>query len=138
CPALDAAEVDTSADAAYRRGITGSRVRFKNTDIAWGPVAKLFHWTIALLIFTQFALGWIAVTHRLSPTKIQLFVWHKSTGVLVLVLVALRLLWRAMNPSPALPFNTPPGERFAAHASHGLLYVLMIAMPLSGWIINSS
>jgi cytochrome b561 len=113
-------------------------VQLKNTDIAWGPVAKLFHWTIALLIFTQFALGWIAVTYRLSPTKIQLFVWHKSVGVLVLALVALRLIWRAMNPSPVLPLDTPPGERLAAHTSHGLLYALMIAMPLSGWIINSA
>jgi cytochrome b561 len=110
----------------------------RNTNLAWGPVAKWFHWSIALLIFTQFALGWIAVSFRLSPTKIQLFIWHKSIGILILLLVVLRLTWRFLNPSPALPADTPRGERVAARASHGLLYALMVAMPLSGWVINSA
>jgi cytochrome b561 len=110
----------------------------RNTHIAWGPIAKLFHWAIALLIFTQFALGWIAESYRLSPTKIQLFVWHKSIGILVLLLVVLRLVWRFVNPSPALPTNTPKSEALAARTSHALLYALMLAMPLSGWIINSA
>jgi cytochrome b561 len=110
----------------------------RNTDAAWGPIAKLFHWGVAALIFTQFALGWIAVTYRLSPTKIQLFIWHKSIGVLVLLLVVLRLAWRLMNPSPALPADTTKPEALAARTSHGLLYALMLAMPLSGWVINSA
>jgi len=109
-----------------------------NSDTSWGAPAKLFHWLIAALIFTQFALGWVAVSWRLSPMKLNLFVWHKSVGMLILALVLLRLLWRLANPTPALPADTPGWERTAAHVSHALLYVLMIATPLTGWIINSA
>jgi len=109
-----------------------------NTGDSWGAPAKLFHWLVAALIFTQFALGWTAAAWRLSPTKLNLFVWHKSTGMMILALVLLRLLWRLANPTPALPADTPAWERAAARASHVLLYALMIAMPLTGWIINSA
>ena len=110
----------------------------RNTESSWGAVAKFLHWSIAVLIFGQFALGWLAVTWRLSPTKLELFIWHKSFGLLVLVLVVLRILWRFANPTPALPTGTPPVERVAAHGSHLLLYTLVIALPLSGWVINSA
>lgn len=110
----------------------------KNTRHAWGLPARLLHWTMAALIFAQFALGWLAVTWRLSPTKLSLFVWHKSFGMLLLVLVLVRLGWRLANPTPALPRDTPVWERAGAHASHAFLYVLMIALPITGWIINSA
>lgn len=109
-----------------------------NTDDAWGAPAKLFHWTVALLILVQIGLGFAAALWRLSPLKLELFVWHKSTGVLILVLMLARLAWRLANRSPALPPQTPAWERFAAHASHAALYVLAIALPLSGWVINSA
>lgn len=109
-----------------------------NSDTSWGAIAKFLHWSIAALIFAQFALGWLAVGWRLSPTKLDLFVWHKSTGMLILALVIGRLLWRLANPTPALPADTPAWERAAARASHVLLYAMMFAMPLSGWIINSA
>lgn len=86
----------------------------------------------------QFILGWLAASWRLSPTKINLFVWHKSIGMLILALVVLRLLNRLAKPTPALPAGMPAWERTAARASHALLYVLMVAMPLTGWIINSA
>lgn len=109
-----------------------------NSDSAWGAPSKFFHWFVAALIFAQFALGWLAAGWRLSPAKLNLFVWHKSIGMVILALVLLRLMWRLANPSPTLPEDTPAWERFAAHMSHALLYVLMIGMPLSGWIINSA
>lgn len=110
----------------------------RNTDRSWGSAARFMHWVIALLIFTQFALGWMAVSWRLSPTKLNLYIWHKSIGILILALVVLRIAWRFFNRTPALPVGTPPFERVGAHASHGLLYVLMLVMPLSGWVINSA
>ena len=110
----------------------------RNNASSWGAPAKLFHWLIAVLIFVQFGLGWWATLLKLSPLKINLFVWHKSIGMLILVLVIARLLWRWVNPSPALPADTPAWERLAARASHALLYVLMLALPLSGWVINSA
>jgi cytochrome b561 len=93
---------------------------------------------IAALVLAQFVLGWMASSWHLSPTKLNLFVWHKSTGMLVLALALLRLLWRLGNAVPALPAGTPRWERAMAHASHALLYALLIAMPLDGWLINSA
>ena len=76
----------------------------------WSGIAKLLHWTIALLIAAQFVLGWTAESWRLSPTKLDLFVWHKSTGMLVLALVVVRLIWRATHRAPPLP-NRPQRYR---------------------------
>jgi cytochrome b561 len=70
----------------------------RNTADSWGVPAKLFHWVMAALILAQIALGVMAASWRVSPAKIELF-WHKSTGMLILALVALRLLWRLANPT---------------------------------------
>jgi cytochrome b561 len=110
----------------------------RNDVESWGPVAKLFHWGMAALIFAQIALGLTAVSWRVSPTKLDLFVWHKSIGMLILALLALRLLWRLSNRAPELPWEMPLWERAGAHASHILLYALMIALPLTGWVISSA
>jgi cytochrome b561 len=109
-----------------------------NTARAWGTLARGFHWTVAALIFAQFALGKIADEWPRSPTKVDLFVWHKSTGILILTIVVLRLAWRAATRTPDPPADSSRLERRAAAASHALLYVVMIAMPLSGWVINSA
>lgn len=105
---------------------------------AWGGVAKLLHWLMAVLIFAQFVLGWAAVGWRLSPAKLNLFVWHKSIGLLLLALVVVRVGWRLFDRRPPWPPSMRASERTAAIAVHGLLYVFMIALPLSGWIINSA
>lgn len=101
-------------------------------------MAKLFHWSTAVLIIVMFALGWLAVAWPMSPTKIELFNWHKSLGLLILAWVVLRLSWRLTRPVPALPDELSRTERWAARLSHGALYLLMLAMPLSGWVINSA
>jgi len=110
----------------------------RNTADSWGAPAKFLHWIMAVLILAQITLGVMAATWRVSPAKLELFFWHKSTGMLILALVALRLLWRLANPTPALPSGMPAWERAAARSSHLLLYLLMIALPVSGWIINSA
>jgi len=110
----------------------------RNASDSWGAPAKLFHWVMAALILAQIALGLMAANWRLSPTKIELFFWHKSTGMLILALVALRLLWRLANPTPLLPPGMAAWERAAARLSHLLLYALMIALPVTGWIVNSA
>lgn len=113
-------------------------MRLRNSSANWGAIAKFFHWLIALLIIGNMALGYWADSLSLSPTKVEAFYWHKTTGLTVLWLAVLRLLWRFTNPAPRLPPGMPGWERLLAHASHFLLYVLMIAMPVSGWIINST
>jgi cytochrome b561 len=110
----------------------------RNTAETWGAVTKFLHWLMLALIVLQLTLGGLAVSWRLSPTKLNLFVWHKSFGILILVLAVARLIWRLGNPTPALPAAMSKAEKTAARSSHALLYLIMIAIPLSGWVINSA
>ncbi len=110
----------------------------RNNTQDWGSVAKTLHWLMAALILCMFVLGWVAVNYPMSPTKLRLFTWHKTLGITLLVLVLLRLAWRLVNPIPSLPSGMRPWERTLARASHALLYVAMLATPLSGWVIHSA
>ncbi|HZV67659.1 MAG TPA: cytochrome b [Telluria sp.] len=96
--------------------------------------AMVFHWLIALLIVGTFSLGLVMTDiPGLTPTKLKYFSWHKWAGVTVLTLAALRLLWRLTNPAPAYPSGMPDWQQRAAHGLHVLLYVLIFAVPLSGY-----
>src|SRR5207247_4598930 len=106
----------------------------RNDADSWGAPAKLFHWVMAALILAQIALGLMAASWRVSPVKLELFFWHKSTGMLILALVALRLLWRLANPAPMLPPGMAAWERAAARLSHLFIYALLSALPVSGGI----
>ena len=101
-------------------------------------VAKSLHWLMALMIFGLLALGFYMSDLPLSPEKLQLYSWHKWAGVTVFVLVWLRLAWRITHRPPALPGSMSPLMQLGAHAGHLLLYVLMIAIPLSGWLMSSA
>lgn len=101
--------------------------------------AIALHWLIALLIIAAFLLGEIMTDiPGLTPTKLKYFSWHKWLGVTVLGLVALRLLWRLWNPPPAYPDSMPGWQKKASSALHGLLYVLMFAVPVSGYLYSSA
>ena len=102
------------------------------------PVAKSLHWLMALMIFGLLALGFYMSDLPLSPDKLQLYSWLKWAGITVFVLVWLRLAWRVTHRPPALPESMSPLMRLAAHAGHAALYVLMIAIPLSGWLMSSA
>jgi cytochrome b561 len=102
------------------------------------PVAKALHWLMALLLFGLLALGFTMTDLPLSPRKLQLYSWHKWAGVTVFLLVLVRLAWRATHRPPPLPDHMPKVMQFAAHGGHGLLYGLMIAIPLSGWLMSSA
>lgn len=110
----------------------------RNDADSWGAPSKLLHWVMAALIFAQLALGLAAVGWRLSPAKLDLFVWHKSIGMLILALLLMRLWWRLAGRVPALPSQMAPWERWGAQISHFLLYALMVALPLTGWVISSA
>ncbi len=110
----------------------------RNTPARWGAVSQLLHWLIVALIAIQAALG---LTGRLLPLgveKLAMLARHKSIGITILGLAALRLLWRWLNPTPPLPSNLTPHERFLARCTHATLYVLLFAMPLTGWIMSSA
>ncbi|EQD41400.1 cytochrome B561, partial [mine drainage metagenome] len=111
---------------------------FRNDSLNWGVMAKAFHWSVATLIFVQLALGWLSVAWPLTPTKLYLFIWHKSLGIVILLLVVMRLIWRLFNPRPQFPVTMPRWERVAAETVHGLLYAVLIILPISGWFLNSA
>lgn len=107
-------------------------------DTRYTATAKALHWGIAVLIFAMFGLGFYMTGLPLSPAKLQWYAWHKWAGITVFLLVVFRLAWRATHRPPALPAHMSALERFAAHAGHHLLYVLMFAIPLSGWLMSSA
>lgn len=104
----------------------------------YGIIAKTFHWLMAIMVIAMLALGLYMEDLKLGPDKLQLYGWHKSTGITILVLVSLRLWWRLLNPPPQLPDDMVFFQKLAAHLSHVLLYSLMIFMPLVGWLMSSA
>jgi len=96
------------------------------------------HWLIAILIVAAFALGTVMTDMRISPTKLQYYSYHKWLGVTVLALVAIRLLARLFSTAPAYPDTMGNWQKKVAHATHILLYVLMFAVPLSGYFYTSA
>ena len=107
----------------------------RNTPAAWGAVAKVFHWTVALAMIFLIADGWW-MTHVVERTgRLAQYTLHSVIGYYVLLVIALRLLWRAANPVPALPNELAEWEKGAALAAHWLLYALMFAVSISGWLL---
>lgn len=101
--------------------------------------AIVFHWLTAVLIVGAFTLGLVMTDIAgLTPTKLKYYSWHKWAGVTVLALAALRLLWRLTHAAPAYPDSMPGWQKSAAHALHGLLYVMIFAVPLSGYFYSLS
>ncbi|MBY0574227.1 MAG: cytochrome b [Undibacterium sp.] len=92
------------------------------------------HWLIAALIITALAMGFYMVDLSFSMTKLKLFNWHKWLGVSIFFLVILRLFIRLSQGVPAYPDSMPRWEKRAAALSHLVLYVLMFAVPISGYL----
>jgi len=103
----------------------------------YGPVAIALHWLIALAILILLGVGLWMTELKNSPTKIEIYTWHKWVGLTVLALAAFRLLWRLYRKPPT-PLPGPSWQLRAAAGTHGLMYLLMLAMPLSGWLQNSA
>lgn len=104
----------------------------------YSTVGIALHWLIALLIFGLFPVGLWMTSQEMSPDLAKVYALHKSTGITVLALGLFRIVWRLFNPAPPLPAGMPPLQKIAAHATHGLLYVGMIAVPLCGWLGSSA
>lgn len=99
-------------------------------------VARTLHWLMAAMIVTMLFVGVAMVSSlTLRPALVDL---HRPLGIAILLLVIVRLLNRLASPPPPLPADLPSLQRFAAKASHGLLYALMITMPLIGWSMLSA
>lgn len=109
-----------------------------NSKDSYGAIAKVFHWVMALIILGLVFVGLYMVTLPYTPQKVEIYVLHKSFGFLVLFLVLARLFWRFINIKPSPHDNHKKWEVVLAKLAHVFLYVAMIGMPLSGWLMSSA
>jgi len=119
----------TTADAAHESRQPGGR---------YSSVSIGLHWLIAALLISQVVLGMRFGDMPRGPGKGEAFALHMSLGITILLLSLARLGWRISHPAPPLPTQYKAWERLLARATHVLFYVVMIGMPLSGWVMTSA
>ena len=112
-------------------------LRRRRPELRYDGIAQALHWLMVVLIFTAFGVG-IYMTDLPILQRLRTVSLHKAIGVTIFVLVLLRLAWRWTHPAPALPGSMPAWEQHVARAAHWLLYVLMIAAPISGWVMSGA
>lgn len=113
-------------------------MRLGNSPDGYGIVSRLLHWGMALAILAMLALGtWI---HRMTPDLSNLWLYglHKSVGLTLLALVLVRFAWHLVSPPP-VPRGVPGSWQLRlAGAVHRALYLLLLAVPLTGWAASSA
>lgn len=103
----------------------------------YSTVSLTLHWLTALLVVGQIAL--VSIAEGVSgPERGFWMMLHKSGGATILVLTLIRLGWRVAHPAIRLPATTPRWQKVAARATHVLFYVVLIALPLTGWLAGSA
>ena len=102
---------------------------------SYDSVSKALHWLIALLAFAQLGMGKFFEVE--ADEADSLFELHSALGLLVLALMLVRIAWRLTHAVPDQPAGTPPLLRLVALGMHGGFYLLLIALPLSGWALTS-
>ncbi|SCZ57412.1 cytochrome b [Thiohalomonas denitrificans] len=114
-------------------------MQWRNDTTRYGLAAVLMHWLVALTVFGLFGLGlWMTGLtyydqwYQLGPW------WHKSIGVSLFLLVLVRLGWRALNPQPVPLPSHARWEHRLAKTMHGLLYLLLFAIMISGYLISTA
>lgn len=112
-------------------------MRWRNNDKVYGSVSRIFHWLIAVLVIFMIMLGLLMDTIP-APYHRSAIDFHRSTGLLILVLTVLRLGWRLYNPAPVLPALIKPEERILSRLAHTGFYSILVVMPLIGWAMSSA
>lgn len=111
-------------DTVTRPGYTGTAIAL--------------HWLVAAVVACGFAVGLYMVDLPFSPGKLSTYSYHKWIGVSAFTLIVLRLAWRLGHPPPPLPAGMPAWQRAASGAVHALLYLLLLAIPVTGWLYSSA
>ena len=104
----------------------------------YSSVAIVLHWAMALLILIAWSIAIAIDDMPLSPTRITGLSWHKWLGVSVFFLVLVRLLWRTTHPAPPLANKVPVWQEKGMHLTHWALYILMLVVPVAGWLMSSA
>lgn len=112
-------------------------MQWKNSASKYGVVSKTFHWLIFVLVFVMIVGGFF-LDDVPDEYKGTIYNLHKLTGLCILLLMVLRMLWASCNVKPALPASMPHWQQVSARVTHYLLYLLVTAMPLVGWIGSSA
>jgi cytochrome b561 len=105
---------------------------------SYHPAAQALHWVTALAVLGMLGVGLWMTGLPLGFTKLYAYTWHKWVGLVVLVLTAGRLLWRWRHPPPPLPAAVVRWQAVLAPIAHWALLVLLLAMPISGWLMSSA
>jgi cytochrome b561 len=113
------------------------RVTF-NSKTSWGWPARTLHWLGAVIILVLLAHGWWMTHMTPRPDRLANYAWHAALGYDFMVLIVLRLIWRWLNPVPELPVDSKAWERLAAHTAHWSLYVLMLVVSVTGWLVATT
>jgi cytochrome b561 len=113
-------------------------MQWRNTSHSYGSVAKFLHWAIVVLIIAQYVVIEAAEDLPRGLEKLELVSRHKSVGMLVLLLALARILWKLASRGQPGPVPMPRGQRIAAAAGHGMLYLLILAQPITGWMMSSA
>jgi len=113
-------------------------MQLRNTADNYGALAKFLHWTIVILIIAQYVIIEAAEELPDGLEKLTMITRHKSIGILVLALALVRIGWKLANKGQPAPVPMPRPQRIAAAAGHGLLYLLILAQPISGWMMSSA
>lgn len=110
----------------------------RNTESRYGLISQSFHWLVVGVILIQYAWAWRIDQAEGFRARLELVTQHKTLGMLVLGLAILRLAWRLFNRPPPPPAGLARWELLAAKTGHFLLYLLIFALPLSGWLYSSA
>ena len=111
----------------------------RNSDTAYGSISRLLHWSIAALIIANFIVGLVSGSYdRTDVAREPIVFIHKSLGLAILALVLVRIAWILRSPGPALPSFLKRWEARLAWVTHKLLYLLMLAIPITGIMLSQS
>lgn len=112
-----------------------------NTPTRFGSLGVFFHWSVVLMVISQFVLVHFAQDAEDKHNLMGQIAWlarHKSMGITILAFATLRLLWRWLSPPPPFPAGMPNWQRLAGRGNHVVLYALLFALPLTGWAMSSA
>jgi len=105
----------------------------RNTSSSWGSVSRWFHWILGVTVIGMLAFGWWMNHIPARADRLFYRSIHADIGYVLLLLMVVRLLWRIIDPKPALPSDTPRWRRISAHINQWALYIVTIMVAMLGW-----